>query len=88
MRIMLFTTPTCQYCAPAKELLQASGIEGIEYINAVENMELAKEFGIRSVPALIVSKCSGNQSFVGLDQIQSFIESTQGSAGCGCGCNH
>lgn len=86
MRILLFTTPTCQYCAPAKELLIASKIEGIEYINATENMDLAKEFKIRSVPALVISKCSGSETFVGIDQIQDFIEKNKNSSGCQCGC--
>ncbi|MGL4534442.1 MAG: glutaredoxin domain-containing protein [Fusobacteriaceae bacterium] len=86
MRRILFTTPTCQYCAPAKEAL--SVIEGIEYIDATENLELAREFGVRSVPALVISKCSGNEVLVGLEEIQEYIELTKNSSGCGCGCNH
>lgn len=85
MRIMLFTTPTCQYCAPAKDAL--STMPNVEIIDATENMELAVEFGIRSVPTLIVSKCSGTESFVGLDKILEFVKAKQGT-GCGCGCNH
>lgn len=86
MRIMLFTTPTCQYCTPAKEALSA--IPNVEVIDATQNMELAGEYGIRSVPTLIVAKCSGAQSFVGLDKILEFVEAMKGSTGCGCGCNH
>lgn len=85
MKIMLFTTPTCQYCAPAKELLEASGVN-FEYIDATQNMDLAKQYQIRSVPALIVSKCSGTQSYVGIDQIEAYIEASKGVTGCGC--NH
>lgn len=83
MKIMLFTTPTCQYCGPAKELLEASGTK-FDYIDATENMDLAKQYQIRSVPALIVSKCSGTQSYIGIDQIQAFIEATKNVSGCGC----
>ncbi len=84
MKIILFTTPTCGFCGPAKELLGASGIAGIEYIDATENLELAKSYGVRSVPCVVLSKCSGNQSFVGLDQIQEFIDTMKNSKGCGC----
>ncbi|MGL6064497.1 MAG: glutaredoxin family protein [Fusobacteriaceae bacterium] len=85
MKIILFTTPVCGYCGPAKELLEASGIQGIEYIDATKNTELAATYGIRSVPCVILSKCSGNQSFVGLDQIQEFVEMMKEAKGCGCG---
>lgn len=86
MKIMLFTTNTCPHCEPAKELLKNSKVTGIEYINASENMELTKEFEIRSVPTLVVSKCSGNQHFVGVDEIKNFIKSMEDGTGCGCGC--
>ncbi|MGL5088807.1 MAG: hypothetical protein ACRC6Z_05070 [Cetobacterium sp.] len=86
MRIMLFTTPTCQYCGPAKELVAA--VEGVEILNAIENEDLAVMYGIRSVPCLVVEKCSGTQSYVGLDQIAKFIDEKESSAGCGCSCGH
>lgn len=84
MKILFFTTPTCTYCGPAKELVKASGIEGIEYIDATENKELAKSYGIRSVPSLVLAKPDGNQSFVGIDQIQEFIEMNKKSENCSC----
>ncbi|MBC2851218.1 thioredoxin family protein [Cetobacterium sp. 8H] len=87
MKIMLFTTPTCQYCGPAKELL--ADTEGVEIINALENQDLAGMYGIRSVPSLVVEKCSGTNVFVGLDQIAKYIdESENTSGGCGCNCGH
>ena len=87
MRIMLFTTPTCQYCGPAKELL--ADTEGVEIINAMENQELAGMYGIRAVPCLIVEKCSGTKTFIGLDQIAQFVdENGHSSGGCGCSCGH
>ncbi|MGL5122622.1 MAG: glutaredoxin family protein [Fusobacteriaceae bacterium] len=85
MKIMLFTTPACSYCGPAKELLKTSGIQGVEYIDATENLELAETYGVRSVPCVILSKCSGNQSFVGLDKIQEFIEIMKEGKNCKCG---
>lgn len=86
MRIMLFTTTTCPHCGPAKELLKNSCIENIEYITASENMDLVSEFEIRSVPTVVLSKCSGNQSFVGVDEIKKFIEMMEKDSSCGCGC--
>ena len=86
MKIMLFTTNTCGYCGPAKELLSKANIPNIDYINASENLALAKEYGIRSVPSLVVSKCDGNQVYLGLDEIQKFIETMSKDAGCGCNC--
>lgn len=86
MRIMLFTTPTCHYCGPAKEML--AEVEGVEYIDATENMELAAEYGIRAVPTLIVAKCSGAYKFTGLEEIQEYIAGSKESSGCGCSCGH
>lgn len=87
MKILLFTTNTCGYCGPAKELLAKSNIPDIEYINASENLALAREYGIRSVPSLVVSKCSGNETFIGIDEIQSFIDKMSKEEDCGCGCD-
>ncbi|MBC2855729.1 MAG: glutaredoxin domain-containing protein [Cetobacterium sp.] len=87
MKIMLFTTPTCQYCGPAKELL--TDVDGVEYIDATQNLDLAQMYGIRSVPALVVEKCSGAQVFTGLDQISQFVDNQANpSGGCGCSCGH
>ncbi|SKA08201.1 Glutaredoxin [Cetobacterium ceti] len=87
MKIMLFTTPTCQYCGPAKELVK--NIENIEILNAMENLDLAELYGIRSVPALVLEKCSGNEVLVGLEQITNFVENEENFSGnCGCNCGH
>lgn len=89
MRMMLFTTPTCQYCGPAKELL--ADTEGVEIINAVENQELAAMYGIRSVPCLVVERCSGTRTFTGLDQIANYVDENgnpSSGGGCGCSCGH
>lgn len=88
MRLILFTTPTCQYCGPAKELL--ADIPEVEYINAVENMREAAKYGIRSVPALVIEKCSGVQTLTGLDQIAKFVDERESASShsCGCSCGH
>ncbi|WP_426711395.1 glutaredoxin domain-containing protein [Cetobacterium sp. SF1] len=87
MKLILFTTPTCQYCGPAKELL--ADFDNIEILNALENLDLAEMYGIRSVPSLVLEKCSGPQVLVGLDQISKFVdESSEHSGSCGCNCGH
>ncbi len=84
MKILFFITPTCTYCGPAKELVKASGIEGIEYIDATENKELAKSYGVRSVPSIVLSKPDRNQIFVGIDQIEEFIVKNKELKNCSC----
>ena len=86
MKIMLFTTPTCQYCPPAKEML--ADVKEVLFLNAQDNLELAKEYGVRSVPTLVVNKCSGNQVFIGLDEIKAFVDGLDGAEEHTCGCGH
>lgn len=86
MKKMLFTSPTCKYCVPAKEML--SDDKDVEIINVMENEALAVKYGIRSVPTLVVDKCSGPEIYVGLDKITSFVNKKveeNGSCGCSCG---
>lgn len=77
MRILLFTSQNCPHCPPAKELLMKSGIPNIEFINATENMNLVKEFKIRSVPTLVVLKDEKNESYTGSDAIEAFIKTVK-----------
>ncbi len=65
----LFTSPTCPYCPEArrrvenlvKKLKNAVLIE--RDVSVPENAELAKKYGIMSVPALIIN---GKYKIVGL----------------------
>ena len=70
-KVILFTTPTCPNCPEAKRVLE--GFEGLEVVNAQENMGLAEKFGIRSVPTVV--KLSGNDRdiYTGLSQIREFV---------------
>lgn len=53
-RYIFFSTETCHYCGPQKELLhQLPEIEEmIEFKDALQNKEFCLSKGIRSVPAL------------------------------------
>lgn len=86
MRLMLFTSPTCKYCNPAKELL--GDFKDLEIINILENDEMTEMYGIRAVPTLVVEKCSGTEKYTGLDKISLFIDEYSSKKGCGCGCHH
>lgn len=85
MRIMLFTSPNCKYCGPAKELLADK--DNIEYVNVLENEELAVMYGVRAVPTLVVEKCSGTEMYTGLDEIVRFVDEGGNISSCGCSCH-
>nr|WP_307775070.1 thioredoxin family protein [uncultured Cetobacterium sp.] len=87
MRLYLFTTPTCQYCAPAKEALKTIK-NPVEFLNAEEHMDLVQEYGIRTVPTLVVKKCKNVEILVGLDKIQNFVEENKNREPHSCGCSH
>ncbi|MCL2213523.1 MAG: ribonucleoside triphosphate reductase [Oscillospiraceae bacterium] len=63
-KVYLFTTMTCHNCPLAMEMLDNAGI-AYEKIFAEENPELARKYGVRQAPTLVVSngddyrKCSG-----------------------------
>ena len=70
MRILRFTAPWCQPCKElAKNILKSNITLPIEVIDIDLNPELATEYGIRSVPTLImldwnkeVKRITGNKS--------------------------
>lgn len=82
MKTMLFTLPTCKYCVPAKELLKDQ--KDIEVINLENNPDLAVKYGIRSVPALVVEKCDGFTTYIGLDKIENYKKEKVSASCCGC----
>ncbi|MGM0507684.1 MAG: ribonucleoside triphosphate reductase [Fusobacteriota bacterium] len=63
----LFTTKTCKNCPKAKEEL--SDHNDIEHIDAHQNMELAREYGIRSVPALVIHEGPNIKKYNGVENI-------------------
>ena len=76
MRILRFTAPWCQPCKElAKNILKSNITLPIEVIDIDLNPELAKEYGIRSVPTLImldwnkeVKRITGNKSTKELEE--------------------
>ncbi|MDO5521552.1 MAG: ribonucleoside triphosphate reductase [bacterium] len=71
-RIFLFTTKTCPNCIMAKKML-----EGIDYtiIDAGEQPDLAKAYGVMQAPTLIVEKSGEVQRIPNLSRIKAYADS-------------
>ena len=73
--ILLFATKTCPNCKMAKMLLDKAGIK-YSVVDAEENVEQTKAFGVRKAPTLIVPKGDGtNEVFENASNIKGYIES-------------
>jgi len=73
-KITLFATKTCPNCKMSKMLLDKAGIQ-YEVVDAEENVELTKKYGVRKAPTLIVPTNDGNEVFENASNIKGYIES-------------
>ncbi len=69
--LYLFTTKTCPNCRTAKEYLKEFSYA---VIDAEENAELAKEFGIMQAPTLIEIKAGAAQKIVNASNIKRYAD--------------
>ncbi|MDO5292694.1 MAG: ribonucleoside triphosphate reductase [bacterium] len=71
-KVMLFTTKTCPNCTMAKKML-----EGVDYmiIDAGEQPDLAKAYGIMQAPTLIVERDGEVQKMPNLSRIKAYVDS-------------
>lgn len=67
----LFTTKTCPNCKIAKEYLAN---EEYKLIDAEENYELAKEFGVMQAPTLVVLNGNVQEKYVNASNIKKYVE--------------
>ena len=72
-RVMLFTTKTCPNCKLAAAALQKKGI-AYEVIDADENPELVKAFGVKQAPTLIVKDAETVEKISNASNIKKFAE--------------
>ena len=72
---LLFTTPTCPNCRLAVTMLDKQNFP-YEKLNAEENVELAKQFGVKQAPTLVVTTDSGFEKYAGAGAIKQY------AAGC------
>jgi ribonucleoside-triphosphate reductase len=69
--LYLFTTKTCPNCRAAKEYLKNSTYA---IVDAEENPDLAREFGIMQAPTLLEVKEGIAQKYVNASNIKRFVE--------------
>ena len=70
----LFTTSTCPNCRMAKKMLEG---EEYEMIDAEENPEMTRKFGVMQAPTLIVMKNGNVEKYVNASNIQRYVESLE-----------
>ncbi len=71
--LLLFTTKTCPNCRIAKAALDKSGIK-YRVVDAEENPQLAKKYGIMQAPTLVSIKNKDVSVIPGASAIRSFSE--------------
>ena len=69
---LLFTTPTCPNCRLAVTLLDRQGFS-YEKLNAEENADLARHYGVKQAPTLIVPTEAGFEKYAGAGAIKQYI---------------
>jgi len=75
-KIVLFATKTCPNCKMAKMLLDKAGI-AYDVVDAEENVEQTKAFGVKKAPTLLVPNGKGGfDSYENASNIKGFIERT------------
>ena len=67
----LFTTKRCPNCAMAKEMLSG---EQYELIDAEENMELARKYGVMQAPTLVIVENDQTRKYVNASDIRRYVE--------------
>ena len=70
----LFTTKTCPNCGLAKELLKDT-----EYvlIDAEENMELTRKYGVMQAPTLVISNGGSVKKYVNVSNITKYTQESK-----------
>jgi len=67
----LFTTSTCPNCRMAKKILEG---ENLEIIDAEENPDLARAFGIMQAPTLVITDGEHTKKYVNASNIQKYVD--------------
>ena len=71
--IMLFGTKVCPNCKVAAQLLDKSHVD-YKFIDAEENVELTKKYGVKQAPTLVVIQNGKAENIVNLSNIKKHIE--------------
>ena len=73
-KVMLFATKTCPKCKIAASILDKEGIE-YEKLFVEDNEELARGYGLKQAPTLVVKSAQGTAKFVEIAGVKDFIAS-------------
>ena len=68
---LLFTTPTCPNCRLAVTMLDKQGF-AYEKLNAEDNAELAKKYGVKQAPTLVVTDGEHFEKYAGAGAIKQY----------------
>ena len=71
----LFTTKTCPNCKIAKEMLKD---EAYETIDAEENQELTRKYGVMQAPTLVVVNGGKTRKYVNASNIKKYMNEKSG----------
>ena len=71
--IMLFGTKTCPNCKMAKTVLDKSKVD-YKYIDAEENADLTKKYGVKQAPTLVILKDGKQELVKNLSNIKKYAE--------------
>ena len=70
----LFTTKTCPNCRMAKEMLKG---EVVQIIDAEENPELVKKYGIMQAPTLVIVDGARTKKYVNASNIKKYVDTAK-----------
>jgi ribonucleoside-triphosphate reductase len=73
VRTILFTTKTCHNCVTVIDSLEGANIS-YEKVDAGENMELARKYGVMQAPTLVVIKGEGVEKMASAPNIKAYLE--------------
>ena len=71
-KVILFKTATCPNCKAAMELLDRAGV-AYEAVNANEEKEMARQFGVRQAPTLVLTNGDSFEKFRGVSDIKGWL---------------
>jgi ribonucleoside-triphosphate reductase len=71
-KVMLFATKTCPKCKIAASMLEKEGIE-FEKLYVEDNEDLARGYGLKQAPTLVVESAQGIAKFVEIAGVKEFI---------------
>ena len=71
-RAILFATPTCPNCRIACQYMDKAGF-AYEKLMAAENAELARKYGVKQAPTLVLIKDDGIERYRGVSDIKGWL---------------